>query len=51
VLPSLGRSTEHRLLALARSLPSVVLPWAASPFLDVDDPRAHARWLRERREP
>ena len=49
LLPAVGRSSERRLLSLARSLPSVILPWTAAPFLDVDDPGAHERWLQERR--
>jgi molybdopterin-guanine dinucleotide biosynthesis protein A len=49
LLHQLGRSTEQRLIALARSLPHRILSRAASPFLDLDDPGSHKTWLLERR--
>lgn len=49
LLPSVGRSTERRMHALTRSIPTVAMRWEAGPFLDLDDPEAVVAWLRERR--
>lgn len=49
LLDLLGGSRERRLMALVRALPHRTLPWAESPFQDLDDPESFQAWLEERR--